>query len=66
MRKSPYASCLAEELSARLQRQHEALQTADSPNIVQVLGGTIEARSTPGEGSTFIVTHPGLYAAHPL
>jgi signal transduction histidine kinase len=34
--------------------------------IVEALGGTIEARSTPGEGSTFIVSLPGLYASHPL
>ena len=34
--------------------------------IVQALGGSIEARSTPGAGSTFIVTLPGVYAEHSL
>ncbi|PTL83264.1 ATP-binding protein [Vitiosangium sp. GDMCC 1.1324] len=34
--------------------------------IVEALGGTIHAQSTPGEGSTFVVTLPGLYSALPL
>jgi signal transduction histidine kinase len=35
--------------------------------IVEALGGSIEARSTPGEGATFVVTLPGLHAAlHPV
>jgi signal transduction histidine kinase len=34
--------------------------------IVEALGGTVQAQSTPGEGSTFIVSLPGLYAALPL
>ncbi|HEX8438702.1 ATP-binding protein, partial [Archangium sp.] len=31
--------------------------------IVEALGGSIEAQSTPGEGATFLVTLPGLHAA---
>jgi PAS domain S-box-containing protein len=31
--------------------------------IVEALGGSIEARSTPGEGATFLVTLPGLHTA---